>query len=103
MTYTVTANISSTATGSLSNTATVSQVDDVTSANNSATDTDNLIPPSKVFNLPSTGDNTVVLESIPGGTMLKLTVTTVGSPAVVTIFEGQFLQSITINGSFRNK
>ena len=75
----------------------------MTSANNSATDTDNLIPPSKVFNLPSTGDNTVVLESIPGGTMLKLTVTTVGSPAVVTIFEGQFLQSITINGSFRNK
>ena len=103
VTYTVIANINVASIGLLVNTATVSQANDTNAANNSATDTDNIIPPKKVFNLPSSGDNTVVLEKVPGGTMLKLTVTTVGSSPVVTIFESQFLQSITINGSFRNE
>ena len=103
VTYTVVANLNAASIGLLTNTATVSQANDTNNANDSATDTDNLITPKKVFNLPSSGDNTVVLEKVPGGTMLKLTVTTVGHAPVVTIFEGQFLQSITINGSFRNE
>lgn len=70
VTYTVTASISSAATGNLVNTATVFSADDINSANDSATDTDSLTQQTDVGVTKTDG----VVSAIPGQTTLTYTI-----------------------------
>ena len=81
VTYTVTANVSSSATGTLSNTATVTApagVSDPTSANNSATDSDTLTPTAdlSITKIDNKGGSSIT--STPGNV-------TPGNPLTYTI------------------
>ena len=83
VTYTVTANISAGATGSLSNTATVTApagVTDPTPGNNSATDTDTLTAMANLAITKSDGSTTYT----PGGTAVYTVVVTNGGSSNAT-------------------
>jgi uncharacterized repeat protein (TIGR01451 family) len=82
VTYTVVAAIAPSATGSLSNTATASAANDTNSANNTATDSDNLIPPA-----PPTASTTDLTGDYGIGQTIPLTLT-FGTPVVVTGMPG---------------
>jgi len=75
VTYSATCNISASATGNLANTATVSHPNDITPANNSATDTDTLTPTADLAITKTDGVTTVTAG---GSTTYTITASNAG-------------------------
>lgn len=92
VTYTVVANVSGSASGTLSNTATVTAAAGTTDsnpANNSATDTDNLVPTAdlsitKVDNKGGSSITNTTGAASPGGTIVYTIVVTNAGPLTAT-------------------
>jgi uncharacterized repeat protein (TIGR01451 family) len=80
VTYTLTVQISASATGSLVNTATVSQADDTTPGNNYATDTDTLTPQANLSVTKTDGTTTAV----PGTSTTYTIVVSNAGPSTAT-------------------